>query len=90
MSKPDPTHYKCPNCRETTDMSEVEDDGYGSPLCPNCRVESLNEMLPVRCPDCGSIEFTIHNADKITGADLQVECTECGRVGEGDDGGVWW
>lgn len=90
MTKPNPDHYSCPNCQERHDVDEVDAPEFETPLCPSCRIESLSEMLPVQCPDCGGETFRLHQPDDIAGAEVEVVCIECGRTGYGDDDAVWW
>lgn len=91
---PDPTLYKCPNraCQETFDIKEVEhrEDDFGNPVCPECRVDRLGEMLPVVCTNCEGTTFEMLQPDRTTGPDLLVICANCEEEAEADDTGVWW
>ena len=90
MSGSELSTFQCRNCRHVV---QQEHDGYENPMCPNCRVERLTEMVLTECRGCDSKRFYISQpapGESISGAEPAAICLECGEQGRIDDSGVWW
>ena len=77
--------WKCGNCRN------IETEAPDSPqdLCPDCRVEKMEEMEQEKCPSCENTTFRISSGGGFTTQPSAV-CTGCGRTAEVDEDGLWW
>jgi RecJ-like exonuclease len=89
IMKLETTHYKCGNCRA---KRELDHEGHDSPICPECKVNRMTEMVIAKCPECDGTDWTIEQPapGESMAADPDAVCQECENRARVDSDGLWW